>query len=73
MQFAVLAKFYGLLAASNLVAWKDVVPYAMQPYSEVRFWTSANTTYRNFAALFLANVLEVTHAWSPRCPAAHKK
>ena len=58
-QFALLAKLYGLLASSNLVKWKDVIPYAMLPYSENRFWTSANTAYRNFAALFLANVLEV--------------
>ncbi|KAK9917271.1 hypothetical protein WJX75_002601 [Coccomyxa subellipsoidea] len=57
--FALLAKLYGLLASSNLVKWKDVIPYAMLPYSENRFWTSANTAYRNFAALFLANVLEV--------------
>lgn len=58
-QFAVLAKLYGLLASSNLVKWKDVIPYAMLPYSEARFWTSANAAYRNFAVLFLANVLEV--------------
>ncbi|BDA50698.1 hypothetical protein COCOBI_16-3740 [Coccomyxa sp. Obi] len=57
--FAVLAKLYGLLASSNLVKWKDVIPYTMLPYSEARFWTSANAAYRNFAVLFLANVLEV--------------
>ena len=62
LQFAVLAKLYGLLASSNLVKWKDVIPYAMLPYSESRFWTSANAAYRNFAVLFLANILEVSIA-----------
>lgn len=61
LQFAVLGQFYGLLAQASLVAWKEMIPYAMLPYSEAHFWTSANTAYRQFAVLFLANAIKVCH------------
>ena len=55
----VLGKVYGLLVSSGQISWRDLVSYAMLPYGEARFWTSASQHYRSFAVLFIAYALEV--------------
>ena len=55
----VLGKVYGLLVSSGQISWRDLVTYAMLPYGEARFWTSASQHYRSFAVLFIAYALEV--------------
>ena len=57
----VLGKVYGLLVSSGQISWRDLVSYAMLPYGEARFWTSASQHYRSFAVLFIAYALEVSH------------
>ncbi len=59
MQLPTLGRVYGLLAVAGQVSWRDLVAYAVLPYGEARFWTSASQHYRTFAVLFLAHALQV--------------
>lgn len=59
LQLPTLGRVYGLLAVAGQMSWRDLVAYAMLPYGEARFWTSASQHYRTFAVLFLAHALQV--------------